>query len=304
MTIAATGLPAWFVRRELAEAAEAPVARKPSANDRPGIALIGCGGMGTGDGQNAMRHGNVVAICDVDQSHLASVARRYSPNGPEPERVSDFRRLLDRDDIQVFINSTPDHGHTLINIAAARAGKDTYAQKPLTLTLEERKRLTRAVHEHKTILQTGSQQRSDRRFRLACELVRNGRIGKLQTVKVFVPAGLTGGPFPPSAVREGLDWDQWLGQAPKLEYVKERCHSTFRWWYEYSGGPMTDWGAHHNDIARWAIGLDGPVAVEGKALTQPVPVGFNTPSEFEVTFTWANGVRHLVHTTTDDIHHV
>jgi predicted dehydrogenase len=300
LTVSATGLPGWFVKRELAEAAEAPVSRRLSANDRPNIALIGCGGMGTGDGQNAMRQGNVVAVCDVDERHLGNVARRYGQNGPAPEQVTDFRRLLERDDIHVFINSTPDHWHTLINIAAARAKKDVYAQKPLTLTLDEGKRLVRAVREQRIVLQTGSQQRSDRRFRLACELVRNGRIGKLQTVQVFVPAGLVDGPFQTAPVPAGLDWDQWLGQAPKVDYVKERCHSTFRWWYEYSGGPMTDWGAHHNDIARWAIGLEGPVAVEGKALTQPVAGGFNTPSEFEVAFTWANGVKHFVKTTTDD----
>ena len=293
-------MPLWFIQRELAEAAEASAPLRPSPNDRPGVALIGCGGMGTGDGQNAMRYGNVVAICDVDRRHLDAVASRFGRNAPAPQKVTDFRQLLDRDDIQVLINSTPDHWHTLINVAAARARKDVYAQKPLTLTLDEGRHLVRAVREHGVVLQTGSQQRSDRRFRLACELVRNGRIGKLHTVKVFVPAGLAEGPFSSSPVPEGLDWDQWLGQAPKVDYVKERCHSTFRWWFEYSGGPMTDWGAHHNDIARWAIGLEGPVAVEGRALTQPVPGGFNTPSEFEVTFTWANGVKHLVRTTTDD----
>jgi predicted dehydrogenase len=300
ITASATGLPLWWLRRELAEAAETPAVRLPNPNDRPNIALIGCGGMGTGDGQNAMRHGNVVAICDVDRSHLENVARRYTRDGNAPEKVTDFRKLLDRDDLHVLINSTPDHWHTLINVASAQARKDMYSQKPLTLTLDEGRQVVRAVREHQTVLQTGSQQRSDRRFRLACELVRNGRLGKLHTVRVFVPAGLVGGPFQSSSVPDGLDWDQWLGQAPKVDYVKERCHSTFRWWYEYSGGPMTDWGAHHNDIARWAIGLDGPVTVEGKALTQPVPNGFNTPSEFEVAFTWANGVRHFVKTTTDD----
>ena len=299
-TAAAAGLPLWFVRRDLAEAAETAPPKLPSPNDRPNIALIGCGGMGAGDGQNAMRYGNVVAICDVDASHLEAVARRFARTGPEPEKVTDFRKLLDRDSIHVLINSTPDHWHTLINMAAARARKDVYAQKPLTLTLDEGKQLVRRVREHKIVLQTGSQQRSDRRFRLACELVRNGRIGKLETIRVFVPAGLSGGPFNPSAPPEGLDWDQWLGQAPRVDYTKERCHSTFRWWFEYSGGPMTDWGAHHNDIARWAIGLDGPVAVEGRALTKPAPGGYNTPSEFEATLTWGNGVRQLVRTTTDD----
>ena len=288
------------MERELAQAAEQSTPPLPAPNDRPNIGLIGCGGMGTGDGQNAARHGNLVAICDVDESHLNSVARRYSGNGPAPEKFTDFRKLIARDNIHVIVNSTPDHWHTLINIAAAKAKKDVYGQKPLTLTIDEGKHLIKAVRDHKIVLQTGSQQRSDRRFRLACELVRNGRIGKLQTVTVYVPAGLVGGPLRAAPVPEGVNWDLWLGPASQVDYVKERCHSTFRWWFEYSGGPMTDWGAHHNDVARWAIGLDGPVAVEGQALTRPIEGGFNTPSEFEVTFTWANGVKYFVKTTKDD----
>ena len=105
----------------------------------------------------------------------------------------------------------------------------------------------------------GSQQRSDRNFRLACELVRNGRIGRLKEVQVFLPAGVRGGPFHASPVPEGLNWDFWLGQAPKTDYVTERCHGKFRWWFDYSGGPVTDWGAHHHDIARWGIGAGQPV---------------------------------------------
>jgi len=117
---------------------------------------------------------------------------------------------------------------------------------------------------------------------------------------VFVPAGLRAGPFNTSPVPVGLNWDFWLGQAPKVDYERERCHGTFRWWWDYSGGPVTDWGAHHNDIARWAIGLDGPVEVEAKVVTAPIPGGFVTPSEFEANLTWANGVKQVVKTTLDD----
>ena len=169
-----------------------------------------------------------------------------------------------------IVNGTPDHWHTLINLAAAAAAKkDIYAEKPLTLTIDEGKRLVKAVRQHKVVLQTGTQQRSSKSFRLACELVRNGRIGKLTEVHVFVPAGIRGGPFTPVPVPDGFHWDIWLGQAPQVEYLKERCHSTFRWWFDYSGGPVTDWGAHHNDIARWGIGLDGPTAVEAKTDHRP-----------------------------------
>src|SRR6185436_10442726 len=173
-------------------------------------------------------------------------------------------------------------------------------EKPLTLTIDEGKRLVKTVRDRGIVLQTGTQQRSDKKFRLACELVRNGRIGTLKQVNVFVPAGILGGPFQPQPVPEGFNWDFWLGQAPKVDYLKERCHVTFRWWWDYSGGPVTDWGAHHNDIARWGIGLDGPSAIEARVVTPPIPTGYTAPAEFEATLTWANGVTQIVKTTPDD----
>lgn len=294
---AATGLPAWYLERESAAAAE----RRPlGPNDRPGIALVGCGGMGRGDAQNASRFGDIVAVCDVDDNRLAEAAKQFTKDGRTPARFNDFRRVMERDDVHVVVQATPDHWHTLVNLAATKAGKNVYGEKPLTLTIDEGKRLVKAVRQHKTVLQTGSQQRSDGRFRLACELVRNGRLGKLREVTVYLPAGLHGGPFPSLPVPEGLNWDLYLGQAPKVDYVKERCHTTFRYWFDYSGGTMTDWGAHHNDIARWAIGLEGPETVEGKVLAPPVPGGYTAFSEYEVVYTWANGVRHVVKTTRDD----
>ncbi len=239
-------------------------------------------------------------MCDVDEEHLAAAAKQFTKNGKTPATFSDFRKVLERDDVQVIVQATPDHWHTLVNLAAARAKKDVYGEKPLTLTIDEGKRMVKAVRANGTVLQTGSQQRSDKKFRLACELVRNGRLGKLKQVNVFVPAGISGGPFPPQTVPAGFNWDFWLGQSPQVEYLKERCHSNFRWWFDYSGGPVTDWGAHHNDIARWAIGQEGPVAVEARPLTQPVPGGYTTPTEFEATLTWANGVTQIVKTTPDD----
>lgn len=274
--------------------------RALAPNDRPGIALVGCGGMGRGDAQNASRFGEIVAVCDVDGNHAAEAAKQFAKDGKIPARLKDFREVMERDDVHVVIQATPDHWHTLVNMAAAAAGKDVYGEKPLTLTIDEGKRLVKAVRANKTVLQTGSQQRSDGRFRLACELVRNGRLGKLKEVTVYLPAGLHGGPFPSQPVPAELNWDFYLGQAPKVDYVKERCHTTFRYWFDYSGGTMTDWGAHHNDIARWAIGFEAPEAVEGRVLTAPVPGGYTAFSEYEVVFTWANGVRHVVKTTRDD----
>ncbi len=292
------GLPTWFLEREIACAA--PARKRPSPNDRPAIALVGCGGMGTGDATNALRFADIVAVCDVDEGHLTAAVQKFTREGKTPARFADFRKVTERDDVDAIIQATPDHWHTLVNLAAAQAGKDVYGEKPLTLTIAEGQRLVKAVRKHQIVLQTGSQQRSDRRFRLACELVRNGRIGKLKEITVYLPAGLRGGPFVSTPVPEGLNWDFYLGQAPKVNYVKERCHTTFRYWLDYSGGTMTDWGAHHNDIARWALGLDGPVAIESEVLAEPVPGGYTAFSEYRVTFTYANGVRHVVRSTPDD----
>ncbi len=298
LAAAATGLPAWFWERDLARAAAAPKAVSP--NDRPGIALVGCGGMGRGDAKNASNYGDIVAVCDLDAAHAAAAAVQFTRDGKAPEQLGDFRRVMERKDVHVVITATPDHWHTLVNLAATQAKKDVYAEKPLTMTIEEGQRLVKSVRQHKTVLQTGSQQRSDKHFRLAAELVRNGRLGKLKQVTVFLPAGLRAGPFSPSPVPKELNWDFYLGQAPKTDYVKERCHTTFRYWFDYSGGTITDWGAHHNDIARWAIGQEGPLSVEGRVLIDPIPGGYTAFSEYEVTYTWNHQIKHVVKTTTDD----
>jgi predicted dehydrogenase len=295
---AATGLPGWFLEHELLAAATRPKPLGP--NDRPGVALVGCGGMGRGDAKNATRFGEIIALCDVDEKHVSQAAGQFTKDGKAPAKYSDFRRLMERDDVDVIITGTPDHWHTLINLAAIQAGKDVYGEKPLTLTIDEGKHLVKAVRKHETVLQTGTQQRSDARFRLACELVRNERIGKLKEVTVWLPAGLREGPFTAKPVPPELDWDFWLGQAPKVDYLPQRCHLYFRYWYDYSGGTMTDWGAHHNDIALWAIGFPGPVAIEGKALAEPIPGGYTAISDYEVKFTYSNGVIHNVHTTKAD----
>jgi predicted dehydrogenase len=288
---AAAGIPAWLAA-ELA-AQEPP---KPAA-DKPKLALIGCGGRGRGVAGDARRFGTVVAVCDVDAKHAEDAAKQFG--GAKP--YSDFRKLLEAEkDVSAIVNGTPDHWHTLVNLAALRAGKDVYSEKPLTLTIDEGKRLVAAVKASGRVLQTGSQQRSDARFRLACECVRNGRLGKLTKVTTILPAGPTGGPFKPSPVPKELDWEMWQGQAAATEFVKERSHVTFRFWTDYSGGTITDWGAHHNDIALWGMGQDrsGPTTVEAKRLDKPIPGGFTAPSEYEVTYTYATGVEHRCISTT------
>ena len=259
------------------------------------LALIGCGGQGCGDARNASRFGKIVAVCDVDASHLARAKRDFAGS----EDYADFRKLLERKDVDAVICGTVDHWHTLVSIAAMRAGKDIYCEKPLTLTIDEGKHLVQVQKETGRILQTGTQQRSDVYFRLACDLVRNERIGKLEKVEVWLPAGLRQGPFATAPVPNGFDFDFWLGQTAKVPYVKERTHFSFRYWWEYSGGTMTDWGAHHNDIALWAINPaeGGPVSVEGKQLVQMIPGGFTAASEYEVEYRYANGVVHQCRST-------
>lgn len=294
------GLPAWFVREELAlaEEAQAQRRRRVGPNDRLTVGFIGTGsraGQLLGAIQRSHRNAiQVVAACDVDQNHLNRFAQRV---GNDCARFRDYRQLLQRQDIDAVFVVTPDHWHALCAGAAMLAGKDVYCEKPLTLTVEEGKYLVRVARATNKILQTGSQQRSEYggRFRLACELVRNGRIGTVHTIKTVIGRNPTGGPFQVRPVPPELDWNFWLGPTPRVDYVRERCHYTFRWWYEYSGGKMTDWGAHHNDIAQWALGMDnsGPVLVEPIAdrITAPDrrPNCYNCHPTFEVRFTYANG---------------
>ena len=287
---AATSLPNWYLNELAQSAAAATVADK-----QPAIALIGCGGMGKGDAKNASRFGRIVALCDVDDSQLAEAKKLW----PDAETYKDFRKVMDRTDIQVVICGTVDHWHTLVSLAALRSKKDVYCEKPLTLTIEEGQHLVSAVRDTGGILQTGSQQRSEKNFRLACELVRNGRIGKLQHISVWLPRGRREGPFAKSISPSGFDWNMWQGPTPEVEYVRERTHVTFRYWWDYSGGTMTDWGAHHNDIALWGLGLErsGPVSIESKPLVEMIPDGFSAFSEYAVNYSYANGVTHSCHST-------
>jgi predicted dehydrogenase len=313
---AVSALPSWYAEEVLAQ--DAPAAPR-SPNDVPTFALIGCGGRGRGDAHDAQKFGRIVAVCDVDRSHVEGAALELAQSQREADqkagrtparggaaeirKYADFRKLLDTEkDIPIVLTGTPDHWHTMVNLRALNSGKDVYSEKPLTLTIDEGKRLVATCRKTGRLLQTGSQQRSDPSFRLVCELVRNGRVGKLQRVTTILPAGLREGPFKPAPVPPTLDWDMWLGQAPMVDYVPQRCHFSFRYWYDYSGGTITDWGAHHNDIALWGMGLDhsGPTSVFGKRLVEQIPGGYTAASEYEVKYTYANGVEHTCKTTTAD----
>jgi len=271
-------------------------ARPRSANDRFHIGAIGMRYQGTVIAEKARAHGDIVAIADVDR-HVREQAR--ASFGSTPAIHEDYRELLDRKGLDVVTIGTPDHWHAKMVIDACLAGKDVYVEKPLTLTIDEGKLLCRVVEKTGRAVQVGSWQRSDHRFRLACEMVRAGRIGKLKRVEVVLGKNPTGGPFPTCPPPRHLNWDLWQGQTPAVPYIEERCHYTFRWWYEYAGGQMTDWGAHHMDIAQWGIGLDdsGPVEIHGKAEFPNVPNGYNVATSFSARLVYANGVELAVSDT-------
>jgi myo-inositol 2-dehydrogenase/D-chiro-inositol 1-dehydrogenase len=254
--------------------------------ERLGVGSIGLRYQGTVDTHKAAMYGDVVAVCDVDR-HVRDQAK--ASFGSTPRSFDDYRDLLQRKEVDVVVIGTPDHWHTKMAVEAMRAGKDVYVEKPLTLTIDEGKILRRAAKETGRVLQVGSWQRSDSRFRLAVELVRAGRIGKLQKVEVVLGKNKVGGPFKRKPAPSNLNWDMWQGQTPDTPYIQERCHYTFRWWYDYSGGQMTDWGAHHLDIAQWAIN-SLPVEISGTAKYPTTPDGYDVAIDFGVAYKYANGV--------------
>ncbi len=263
-------------------------------SERITIGCIGVGNMGSSDLKAFKGNPNaqVVAVCEVDAQRLAE-ARRLA--GLDERSCSrDFRELLARGDIDAVTVVTPDHWHVPICIAAVRAGKDVYCEKPLTLAILEGRQLVNEVKRHGRVLQTGSQQRSSDNFRKACELVRNGYIGDVKTVIVGLPGNnRTCEPtWQPQPVPEGFDYDFWLGPAEWAPYHKQRCHYEFRFLLDYSGGQVTNWGAHHLDIAQWGLGMDssGPVEIVGEG-EFPQSGLFTTAIKVHFEATYANGTK-------------
>jgi predicted dehydrogenase len=284
---AVLGLPAGLYR-------SAVLAQEKPA-DRVRVGFIGVGLQGTSNLKAVLK--NAVALCDVDSGHLNKAAGLLAKTDTKPQLFADYRKLLDAKDVDAVLITTPDHWHALQTVHACRAGKDVYCEKPLSLTVAEGRAMVTAARDHKRVVQTGSQQRSAREFRQACELVRNGAIGAVKLVKVGLPGpnwidrAQGKKPVPDSAPPEGLDFDFWTGPAPKVPFNANRVHYLFRFFWDYSGGQQTNFGAHHLDIAQWGLGTDdtGPVAVEGKA-TFHKDKWFETPETATINYAYANGV--------------
>ncbi len=293
-----------------------------SKNDRITLGVIGAGGMARGNMNAAKSWVDVVAIADVDAKRRESANQAMSQG--KADVYEDYQELLTRDDIDVLHIATPDHWHTKPLIEAMLAGKDVYCEKPLTLTIDEGKLIRKVQKETGRIVQVGTQQRSTfPLFVKAMALVAEGRLGKITQVQAAIGGAPQCDPIPVTDVPEELNWDRWLGPAPKVDYRhrppangrgngNSNCHYEFRWWYEYSGGKLTDWGAHHVDICNWALKLngqtEGPVAIRGSA-EHPVkfkdgyPVEhdrYNTAHRFHFNVDYPGGTEMIIRNDTDN----
>lgn len=298
--------------------APASVFGRNAPSNRITLGIIGCGNQSTVDLPQWLANEDcqVVAVCDVNR---ASYGYKNDKQflGREPQRdfvnafyakkaasgsfkgvdmYSDFRDLLARPDLDAVAIITPDHWHAVQTVLAARAGKDIYCQKPLTLTVADGREMIDAVRKHQRVLQTGSQYRSHAIMRQACELVRNGRIGKLQRVETYVAENNFKGPGPgwkEMPVPAGFDYNAWLGPAPLAPYHHDRCFYRFRFVSAYSGGQTTNFGCHSNNVAHWGMGMDhtGPVEIEDMGAEFPLKGDlFDTPTKVAFRATYANGV--------------
>jgi len=292
---------------------------RPAPSNRLNMACIGLGTQGMPDMRSFLGKPEVqmIAVCDVNRFGNTYGYSNSSPGGREHGKqvvekhyasemasgsykgcatYEDFRELIARGDLDAVITAVPDHWHALVAIAAMRAGIDVFGEKPLARTVREARAICDAARKYGRVWQTDTWQRSTKNFLHACELVVNGRIGKLQRIEVGLPKGnVDFGMAKQTAVEpvpEGFNYDFWLGPAPVAPYCPARCHLHWRWIHDYGAGMLSDWGAHHIDIAHWGAGLDytAPVEVTAKG-DAPNEVLFTTPAMFEFTAKYPNGLR-------------
>ena len=291
-------------------------ARAEDANSKPTVAAIGIGGsrgrynQGRAIARQAAKIGQMVAVCDVDNLHNEEFNAEFDG---KLKMYQDYRKLFETEKPDMVTIGTPDHWHVPIAIHAMEHGADVYCEKPLTLTIAEGEVIRKAVEKTGRVFQVGTMQRSMNLFMYAVAIVQSGRLGDNVVAHCGIDGAPKGGPYENTAVPEGLDWDMWLGPAPKKDYCVER-RRFFRWYLEYSGGKMTDWGAHHVDIAQWAMGLDKiPVKrVAGQGVMTPIvpddfnwhqfldgqidlPNGYNSATKFDIDLDYEDGSQITVH---------
>lgn len=298
-----------------------------SANDRPRVAAVGTGSRwcqkATGvDGPHGAApgfraFGDYITVSDVDSQRMERAAALVKDwSGIEPAQASDYRAILDDPKVDIVHISTPDHWHAKIAVEAMLAGKDVYCEKPMTLTIAEGRLICETCRKTGRIVQIGTQQRSDERFVTAIALLQAGRLGKLHRATCSIDGAPSSPEVPVAEPPKHLDWNRWLGPVPQTDFRYlagdngetkswSRCHYEFRWWYEYSGGKLTDWGAHHVDIATWGLGKTntGPVSIHPLKVVHPVPfkdgyptdpTRYNTATEFLIETKFADGVELVI----------
>jgi predicted dehydrogenase len=292
-----------FIRRAAATTAGASLSmvgvstdRVLGANDRIRLGVIGTGRQGIDNMENFMRHGvEVAGVCDVYEPNLANGLKAA---GGKAKTYKDFRQLLDDKEIDVVINATPDHWHALPTVMACQAGKDVYTEKPVSVVVDEGKKMVEAARKYKRVVQVGLWQRSNLHFQKAVELVQSGLIGKVSFVRTWnysniYPEGI--GHPPDSDPPPGLDWDMWLGPAPKVPFNWNRFGvgdrwSTFRYFYDYANGWPGDWGVHLLDIVQWALKVEGPTAVTASGSKFFLKDNSDTPDTLQITLEYPNFV--------------
>lgn len=295
------------------------VAEEPTS-DRITMAAIGVGGRGSDIASVAARLANMVACADVNTANAEKFVARI---GGKCEIYQDYHKVLDRKDIEAVTIGTPDHWHIKIALDALAAGKDVYCEKPLTLTIDESRIICKAVKQSGRVFQVGTQQRSEygSAFLEAVAIARGGLLGKNLTARASVGPGTAGGPFACETAPAFLDWDFWLGQAPAVDFCPKRIGWNFRWWFDYSGGQVTDWGVHHTDIALWALGgentsvseVEGkgefPVGRElvrdyllGKKSIKDLPNSYNVAKSFSCDLKLPNGNSINLNSVGNDLH--
>ncbi|MEZ6135718.1 MAG: Gfo/Idh/MocA family oxidoreductase [Pirellulaceae bacterium] len=265
-------------------------------SERVRVGMIGVGNQGGPRNNMIYFMKNIEALCDLDRGYLDEASAFLKKEDNRSAIITDdYRRLLDAKDLDAVVVTVPDQWHALMTIEACQAGKDVYCEKPLTLVVDEGRPMIAAAREHQRIVQTGTMQRSGKEFLLAVQLVHAGIVGQVKKVNVTLPGpnwiDRAGKPVPNSAPPAGFDFDRWLGPAPERPYNKNQVHYLFRFFWNYSGGQQTNFGAHHLDIAQWGLEMDasGPVSVEGTGVFHPQG-WYETPDKTQITYTYANGV--------------